>query len=254
MKFIGRKHLKKVTHHDCEDFFVYCHKERNNSGQALNRKFTSLNIFFKELIQKDVLKMKNPMDRLDQFKVKKKLRPYLNYEEIQKLFKYLEYNSYKLINLRTLAISALFFYSGIRLSELERLNRDSLDFENGEFKVLGKGGGERVCIFSPYAYEKVQKYLAKRTDTNEAMFYSRESNRLSKRQIQATITKAIKRATGKHMTPHNLRHSAAMHLLAKGVPLNIIQVFLGHKSISTTQIYAHNTISDVKRATRGVWD
>jgi site-specific recombinase XerC len=249
LNFIGDKPLNEVTHQDCEGFFVYCSTERNNSDQALNRKHTAVNLFFKELIKRDKLDIKNPMRKIDPPKVRRKLRPYLRYDEIQKLFEYLEEKK----DLRTLAIASLFFYSGIRLSELHQLNRDSLDFERCRFSVLGKGDSERNCIFHPYATEKIKDYLSSRKDDNPAMFYSRNNRRISHRQIQVTISQAVEAGVGKHMTPHNLRHSAAMFLLKQGVPLDKIQGFLGHRSIATTQIYAHNSIDDVQAAVEKVW-
>ena len=246
--FIGDKPVDRVVHQDCENFFVHCHVNRKNGDQALSRKFTSINCFFNELIKRDKLDIKNPMRKLDPPKVRKKLRPYLTHDEIQKLFKHLEDKG----DLRTLAIASLFFYSGIRLSELQQLNRDSLDFTAYRFSVLGKGQSERVCIFHTYAAEKIQEYLASRKDSFPSLFASRQG-RLSHRQIQLLVQGAVEAAIGQHMTPHNLRHSAAMSLLKRGVPLDKIQVFLGHNNISTTQIYAHNDIDDLQAAVGAVW-
>ncbi len=249
LRFIGDKAFADVTSQDCENFFAYCYSEKKNGTQAINRKFTSIKGLFKGLIKKDYLDMKNPMDKLDAPKIRRKLRPYLTYEDIEKVFQYLEEKE----DLRTLAMISLFFYSGIRLSELYQLNRDSLDFIIEKFPVLGKGAVERYCIFSPYAGEKIQLYLKSRKDEHKALFYSRQKNRLCHRQIQIIIQQTVKKSTGKHMTPHNLRHSAAMFLLKRGVSLDKIQVFLGHKNINTTQIYAHNDIDDIKKAVSQVW-
>lgn len=243
LRWLGDKNIKEVTHDDCDNFLFYCQETRNNGDQALARKFTTLNSFFKTMIKKDYLD-KNPMDKLDKVKIRKKQRGHLTDNEMQQVFDYLE----SINDLRGLALFSLLFSSGIRLSELYQLNRDSLDFENRRFKVLGKGDKERICIFSEYAKQNILNYLGSRADNLEPLFISREQNRLSKRAIQRIVKLSVYRSgLTQEITPHCIRHSCAMSLLKKGVPLNIIQVVLGHENIATTQIYAHNNIDDAQR-------
>jgi len=243
LEFIGNKHIKNVTHIDCDDFLMYCMNSRDNHDWALARKHTSINMFFKTLIKKDYLEIKNPMDKVDQIKVRKRQRGHLTTEEVQQVFHYLEENKIY----RELALFSLLFSSGIRLSELYQLNRSSLNFETKRFSVIGKGEKERTCIFSEYAKQNILKYLETRDDDLEPLFISRQKNRLSRRAIQNTIKNTIKRAgINKEMTTHHIRHSCAMHLLHNDIPLDKIQKVLGHSNISTTQIYAYNTMDDVQ--------
>lgn len=95
------------------------------------------------------------MDKLNKVKVRKKQRGHLTDDEMQRVFKYLEETG----NLRDLAIFSLLYSSGIRLSELHQLNRNSLDFSARRFRVVGKGDKERLCIFSDYAKNNIVKYL-----------------------------------------------------------------------------------------------
>jgi integrase/recombinase XerD len=243
LRFIGNKKLNKVTHHDIEDFIHYCAVEKQNGDAALDGKFIALNSFFKALIKKDYLDMKNPMDKIDPIKVRKKVREYLTDEEVEKIQSYAD----KTGNLRGSALIALLYSSAIRLTECYMLNRDSINFERRQFKVKGKGDKERICMISVDAAKRLQAYLKSRTDTNKALFYSRNHNRWSKKQIQMYLASAgVAAGIEKHVHPHIFRHARAMSLLNKGVPLEQIQQVLGHESVSTTQIYAHQSLNDIQ--------
>lgn len=243
LDFIGDKPLSEVDHFTCEDFIMYCQTERDNGDKAIARKFTTLNGFFKTAIKKEYLDIKNPLDKLDKPKVRKTQREHLTKEEIDKIFNYLESTG----KIRDLAIFSLLFSSGIRLSELHRLNIRDVDFENKRLNVMGKGMKPRISIFDDYAKANILKYLESREDNFEFLFVSRENKRLSKKSIQNLIKLRVREAgIDKNMSTHNIRHSCAMYHLKQGVPLNIIQKILGHENIGTTQIYAHNTMDDVE--------
>lgn len=249
MRYLGDKNVDEITHIDVEDFLDYCVNERKNTPPTLDRKYTTLNSFYKTMLLKEYIDCKNPMDRVDKIKVRKKVREYLTEEEIKQFMDYLK----SINDLRGLAILSLLYSSGIRLSELIQLNRDSLDFSTNRFVVLGKGMKERICIFSDEAKEYIINYLNLRTDNLEPLFLSRHKNRLAKKSVQHWIKKRAKEAgITKNVHPHLVRHSISMNLLMRGVPLDKIQVFLGHESIATTQIYAHNNIDDVQKSVEEV--
>jgi integrase/recombinase XerD len=244
IRFIGDKSLKEVTHHDVEDFLFYCQEERKNSDQAINRKFTSLNSFYKTMIKKEYINTINPMDKLDKPKIRKKVKDYLTEEEMDKIFNYLEEQK----DFRGLAFFHLAYSSACRISELHQLNRNTLSMEKREFKVLGKGEKERVCFFSERAREHIQRYIQSRKDVLGALFISRENNRWSKRAIQVFVKKTAK-AVGitKHITPHSIRHSILTHLRLKGYPLEDLQLLAGHENIGTTQrTYVHVGLDEVR--------
>lgn len=244
LRFINPKPLSEVTNIDIEDFLFYCQEERKNQPQSLNRKYTSLNSFFKQLIKRNYLDIKNPLDKVDKAKERIKLREPLTKEEVNKIFEYLD----KTNNLRNTAIFALFLSSGIRLSELWQLNRNSLDFDNMQFTVIGKGLKQRTCIFDDFAKEKILKYLESRTDDLEPLFISREHNRLSKREIQRIIHNVCKECgITRNVFPHLLRHTAGHAAREKGIKIEDIQVFLGHSDPGVTAaIYARGDITKVQ--------
>jgi integrase/recombinase XerD len=243
-RYIGDKSVEEISHHEIEEFFYMCQEERNNSSQALNRKFTTLNSFYKSLLKKEYISCINPLDRIDKPKVRKKVKDYLTEDEINKIFNYLEENN----DLRGLAFFHLAYASACRISELYQLTRNSLDMDKREFKVLGKGQKERICFFSEIAKEYVQKYLDSRKDNLEPLFLSRENNPWSKRAMQVFVVNTAK-AVGinKHITVHSIRHSILTHLRLKGYPLEDLQLLAGHNSIGTTQsVYTHVGLEDVR--------
>lgn len=160
--------------------------------------------------------------------------------------------------LRDKTILELLFSTGLRVSELASLNRDSLDLSRDEFSVRGKGEKVRLVFLSPNAKTALKTYLAKRGDIEEALFVNtkKEPARLTPRQIQRLIRfYAAKAGIAKKVTPHTLRHFFATDLLINGADLRSVQALLGHSSISTTQIYTHltdKTLRDVHRAFHAV--
>jgi site-specific recombinase XerD len=158
----------------------------------------------------------------------------------------------ELIALRDRAILELLFSTGLRVSELCSLDRDT-DMRSGEISVRGKGGKIRVVFVSTHAQDVLKKYLDKRVDIDEAMFIDHspraiarmkkeESVRLTPRSVERTLNKyATLAGIAKKCTPHVLRHSFATDLLYNGADLRTVQMMLGHASISTTQIYTNVT-------------
>lgn len=244
LEFIGDKPFVDVTHVDVEDFLTHCSTVRNNLPQSLARKYTSLCSFFKTAIRQELVPIyKNPLDKVDKPKYRQKVREHLTLEEYQQLLDYVD----SIGDLRGGALISFFFSSACRLTEGWQQNRDNLDYIKRQFKVLGKGDKERICVFSQDAKERILKYLESRADNNPALFRSRMGNRWSPRAIQKYLKDAgVKAGLTKNVHPHLFRHTRAMALLRQDVPLDKIQKLLGHASIATTQIYAHNNIEDVQ--------
>lgn len=156
-------------------------------------------------------------------------------------------------SLRDRAILELFFSTGLRLSELCSLPRD-LDINKDEFSVRGKGEKVRVVFLSDHARDAIRAYLAKRADTDDALFVQtgkninkKEDTRLTPRSVERIVKHyAVKAGISKKVTPHILRHSFATDLLQNGADIRSVQMMLGHANISTTQIYTHITNKQLK--------
>ncbi|MFA6476378.1 MAG: site-specific tyrosine recombinase/integron integrase [Candidatus Paceibacterota bacterium] len=151
--------------------------------------------------------------------------------------------------LRDKAMLELFFSTGLRVSELCSLDRDTINLARDEFSIRGKGEKVRLVFLSDKARDAIKEYLAKRKDMDEALFTSlseinktKGSDRLTSRSVERIIKKyAIKAGITKKVTPHTLRHSFATDLLQNGADIRSVQMMLGHSSVSTTQIYTHVT-------------
>jgi site-specific recombinase XerD len=169
------------------------------------------------------------------------------------------------IGRRDTAILETLFSTGLRVAELARLNRDDLrlrkDVEDLELTVVGKGEKVRTVYFSTRAVKALRAYLDLRGDIDPALFInfkrtksiSDKNRRLTVKSIEDVVTKYVK-ITGLPVkaTPHTLRHSFATDLLAQGVDLRLVQEFLGHRNLATTQIYTHVTNKQLRDVHRRV--
>ncbi len=158
------------------------------------------------------------------------------------------------IGKRDRAILELFFSSGMRISELVSLDADQLSFLSDksttrtyELSIVGKGKYVRTIFISPRAAGWLRTYLGARRDVYRPLFINHRStdedkSRLTPRSIQKMISRcAILAGLSKKVTPHTLRHTYATDLLGHGADLRSVQELLGHKNVSTTQIYTHVT-------------
>jgi len=148
---------------------------------------------------------------------------------------------------RDRAILELLFSTGLRVSELCALNRDSVDWQQGEFSIRGKGGKVRLVFVSTVARKALKNHLDGRSDLEPPLFLSQNLTRLTPRSIERLVRfYAAKAGIVKKVTPHTLRHSFATDLLRNGADLRAVQLLLGHSSISTTQIYTHITDRELR--------
>src|SRR3989344_468104 len=183
---------------------------------------------------------------------------FLTLEQLEKLFLTPDVSS--LAGIRDRAILETFFSTGMRISELAALNRDQIESSLGsdslEIGIVGKGGRTRTVYFSKRVLELLKKYFEMRGDLEEPLFINYRSpkdssRRLSVKSIENLVKRyAIRAGFPKNTTPHVLRHTFATDLLNKGVDIRILQEFLGHKSITATQIYAHVTSKKLREIHR----
>lgn len=154
--------------------------------------------------------------------------------------------------LRDRAVLELLFSTGLRVSELVKLNHEKLNLDRREFGVIGKGGKSRIVFISDRAAQFIKLYLEKREDEYKPLFirYSGAQNatdggekmRLTVRSIERIVKKYVKAARlPVDASVHTLRHSFATDLLTNGADIRSVQEMLGHKNIATTQIYTHIT-------------
>lgn len=159
--------------------------------------------------------------------------------------------------IRDRAILETLFSTGLRVSELVKLNRDTINLDRKEFAIIGKGNKERIVFLTDSAALWLDRYLSVRKDTFKPLFIrfqgtpsvenDGESMRLTPRTIERVVEKYVKKAgLPVKATPHTLRHSFATDLLINGADIRSVQEMLGHSNISTTQIYTHVTNRHLK--------
>lgn len=149
--------------------------------------------------------------------------------------------------LRNKCIISLLYASGIRVSELCSLNRDSI--REGAFTLLGKGKRARLCFVDERTQKLLDKYLAQRTDNNPALFIGKyDTHRLTSNNTQE-IFRIVRKAAGftHTISPHTMRHSFATNLLRSNTNIRYVQELLGHQSLETTQMYTHIVNEDLRK-------
>jgi site-specific recombinase XerD len=236
------------------------HEFRTRQGKELgvrtkNHHLTVLRAFLRYLVQEEELDI-YPPDRVKRFKEEQRKVKVLSTEELERLL--LAPDTMTKEGKRDKAILELFFSTGLRLAELRGLNRKDLNFTTREISVRGKRNKLRVVFLSDKAVESLKDYVDARLDHLQPLFIRNhrkavnelppgESYRLSRISIYNIVKKyALAAGIVTNPSPHTLRHSFATDLLRSGADLRSVQELLGHKDLSTTQIYTHVTNPQLK--------
>lgn len=203
--------------------------------------------FLKYLVKRGIRAL--PPERIELPKVSRREIETLEYGELERLVAAPKTNTFR--GLRDKAILETLFSTGLRLSELCALPR-YLDLDRGEITVRGKGDKLRIVFLSEDAKRAIKSYLAKRIDTDEALFVSVSKKgtalgRITPRSVERLVSHYA-RAAGipKKVHPHQLRHMFATDLLINGADIRSVQALLGHANIATTQIYTHLTNKELR--------
>ncbi len=234
-------------------YIVYL-KKSDYSARSISRKISTVRSFFKFCLREGIIKV-NPTINLITPKIDKKLPYFLYLQEVNKLIETPLKNT--IFGIRDRAILELLYGTGIRVGELVNLNICNIDLYEKTIIVFGKGSKERILPLGNPSIRAIQEYLTSRNlfekkifvnkNDLEALFLNRLGGRLTTRSIRRIIIKYMKMAgLNKKISPHVLRHSFATHLLGGGADLRSVQELLGHKSLSTTQIYTHITKERLK--------
>jgi integrase/recombinase XerD len=253
--------LKAVTKQDIDSYRIYLKEEhRTPQGTPITEgtyysHMNALNSFFQWLQETGVIFI-NPISKRTEPRKPKavKLPNVMNEAETFKILDASPINTPT--GLRDRAILELLYSTGIRRQELVNLNMADFSVEQGEIFIhKGKGGKDRVVPVGEYASRIIQGYLKLvrpwlvKSPLETALFLnSKTGNRLTTKYFDRLIQKAVKRSgVKKKLSPHTFRHSMATHLLRNGADLRHIQAILGHENLSSTEIYTHLTVEDLKK-------
>ena len=232
--------LQTITRTQVQDWLVACHAS-GLAASTLARRLSAVCSFFDAAVQAGLCET-NVAAGIRPPKQPKRLPRTLPPEQTAALMQHTERNS----DNRDLALLAVMYGCGLRVSEVVGLNLDDIDLHQRELRVFGKGRKERIVPLPEGAVQYLQAWLDDRVafDEEQAVFLNNRNRRLSARSVQRMLKdRALETGADVSVTPHRLRHSFATHLLAGGVDLRAIQELLGHASLATTERYTHLDIA-----------
>lgn len=256
----GHQDLKELDDDRLRKYRVFLSRYVDEDGRTLSKKTQSYHIialrsWFKWLVKRDAPVM-NP-EKIELPKAESIPMKFVSVEKMQQLLS--QPDVVKPAGLRDRAILEVLFSTGLRVSELVKLNRDQIDIKRREFGVIGKGRRPRVVFLSDEAATWLERWLNSREDNWRPVFTrfagkkpdllsDGEEMRLTTRSVQRLVDRYSRRAhLPIKLSPHGIRHSFATDLLSNGAGLRDVQEMLGHKNIATTQIYTHVTQPQLKK-------
>lgn len=246
-KFSPAEKIEDIDYLTVRKFLAHL-RSRNLSKRSVARKISSLRTFFR-FLQRDGYVKNNPASSVSTPKLDRKLPVFLDEKTALRLVTAPDKNT--LLGARDRAVLETLYSAGIRVGELVGIDTSDVDFISGVIKVLGKGRKERIAPLGEEAISAIREYTgqrsAKKIGDKKALFLSKSGKRLTDRSVRRIVSKYIKDISAKErISPHALRHSFATHLLNRGADLRSVQELLGHKNLSTTQIYTHVTTERLK--------
>lgn len=225
--------------------------EKQILNVSINRKIASLKLFYKFLLKTKQIEV-NPLAKHRSLKVAKKVEVPFNTVEVNAFFENYFLDD-DFASVRNRLIVELFYTTGIRRSELIELKVNSFDLVLKQLKISGKRNKERIVPLLDCTLDLVKFYLKKRgakTVDNEVKYFflSNQLKKLSQTFVYRLINDYFSSVSKKSKkSPHVLRHSFATHLLNNGADLFAVKELLGHSSLSSTQVYTHSSITELKR-------
>lgn len=243
--------IVRASFDDLQAFIFETFKEIP-SVRTQARLIAGIHSFYRFLLYHHYIEQ-DPSELLETPKKELHLPEVLSLEEIDLMIAQIDMS--KSESHRNRAIIEILYGSGLRVSELVNLRLSNMYIQEGYMRIIGKGNKQRLVPLSPVAIQWFSYWLEDRNNLDikpeaiDIAFLNRRGKQLTRAMI-FTIIKSLAREAGIHKTisPHTLRHSFATHLLQNGADLRIIQQLLGHESISTTEIYTHVDIHDLREA------
>lgn len=243
--------IVKATYDDLQAFVFETFKNIS-SVRTQARLIAGIHSFYRFLLYHNYIEQ-DPSELLETPKKEHHLPDVLTLDEIDAMIAQLDMS--KPESHRNRAIIEMLYGSGLRVSELVNLRLSDLYRQEGFMRITGKGSKQRLVPISPVADQWLDYWLEDRSKLDikaqysDIVFLNRYGRQLTRAMI-FTIIKTLARQADihKNISPHTLRHSFATHLLQNGADLRIIQQLLGHEDITTTEIYTHIEIQDLREA------
>lgn len=235
------KEICKISTNDIRVYLYKNQQERNLSNSTLDTKRTIIHAFFEWAANEGYIGS-NPCRNIKPIKYERPKRKPLTGIELEKVRNACD-------NLKDKALLELFYSTGCRVTEMERLDISDIDFQTKEVLLFGKGDKHRISYLNAKAEIAIRNYLDSRKDNEEALFVSdrKPYGRLKKPAIEKRIrVLGEKSGIGRRLYPHLIRHTTATDGLDRGMPVEEVQQILGHVNIAATMIYAEVSRANVK--------
>lgn len=245
IKTMLEKLSKKVNSIETEDLRNYLseYQAKNNCSKVtIDNVRRILSSFFAWLEDEDYI-MKSPVRRIHKVKATQTVKETYTDEELEEMRD-------ACVEIRDLAMVDFLASTGVRVGELVNLDRVDIDMQERSCVVLGKGGKEREVYFDARTKIHLQNYLNTRTDNNPALFVSllRPYDRLKISGVEIRLRELGKKINIKKIHPHKFRRTMATKAIDKGMPIEQVQVLLGHRKIDTTLQYAMVNQNNVRNS------
>lgn len=248
----GIKSLNEVDRHVLREYLSHL-IEQGIVKASIARKLSAIRSFYRYLLREEMVPT-SPVETTSSPKLDRRLPSFLSVEEMNRLLEAPDLSTPQ--GQRDRALLELLYASGLRVSELVKLNLEHIDLDSREIRVMGKGSKERMVLMGEPAARALSDYLRQgrpqlfgaRIRMTNAIFINRYGERLAERRVQRILGKYGRIAgIGRRVHPHMLRHSFATHLLDGGADLRVVQELLGHANLSSTQIYTHVSKSQARK-------
>lgn len=233
------------------DSFAYQLRQNEHlSPASVARKLQAVRAFYKFLLIEGRTQ-EDPTRLMKSAKLPQRMPKQLSQQQMQRL---LSYPAEKFDEVRTLTIIELLYAAGLRVSELIQLQLENVDIKEGWVLAFGKGGKQRFVPLHPACCERLKQYLAVReahfaskATVSSELFLNKNGKKISRVSVWKDLA-ALGRKAGisQPLHPHLFRHTFASHLLQGGADLRSLQEMLGHANLTTTQIYTHLDVTDLK--------
>lgn len=220
------------------------------TAKSVNRKITALRSFYKYLFRNKWISV-NPMEKSSLLKVKKSLPVVVSAEKMRTLLAK-DISELSFAELRDFLIVETLYYTGMRLSELIRLNDEDVDLKGKKIRVNGKRLKQRIIPIVGGFCSRLERYRVLRDEMFpdkicNAFFVLDSGKFLYPEKVYRVVTSLLYNVTlQSKRSPHVLRHSFATHLLQNNADLLAIKELLGHAGLAATQVYTHNTLQTIK--------
>ena len=234
--------MDEISRPDLLEFIAF-KAEKGSSARSSARMLSSLRRFYTYLMQQEIIST-NPTEKISMPKIGRSLPVLLTENEVLQLIK--APNTKMPLGFRDRVMLELLYATGLRVSELVKLEANQVNLNQGYLRVMGKGDKERLVPMGKTAKRWMKNYLngpiqeILNDRQSDCLFPTRTSTSISRQAFWQIIKKyAMKVGISTKLSPHSLRHAFATHLINHGADLRVVQMLLGHSDLSTTQIYTH---------------